>query len=57
MGVNFWQLSHHAGVIFSGLKLRARTLVNGTSSAIKGKSCSAASMDVCIKLRSYEKSV
>lgn len=39
VGVNFWQLSHHAGVIFSGLKLRARTLVNGTSSATKGKSC------------------
>jgi len=31
-------LSHHAGVIFSGLKLRARTFVNGTSSATKGKS-------------------
>lgn len=37
VGVNFWQLSHHAGVIFSGLKLRARTFVNGTSSAIKYK--------------------
>lgn len=35
--MNFWQLSHHAGVIFSGLKLRARTLVNGTSSARKGQ--------------------